>query len=122
MTRPLYYLATPYTKFDQGLEQAFIEAAKAAAILLKRGLFVFSPITHSHPIAVHGAMDGKDHDVWMPLDIAVLDECDEMLVVMMPGWNESHGIGLEIAHARKMGKPITWLSWPMLTEREHEGR
>lgn len=113
----LHYLATPYTLFDKGLEQAFIEAAEITAKLLKRGLFVFSPIAHSHCVASHGAMDPKDHALWMPLDMAILDRCDALLVVMMPGWRESRGVTEEIARATETGKPVTYLSWPMLMER-----
>lgn len=120
MTKPLHYLATPYSKFELGRERAYIEACKCAAILLKRGLFVFSPVAHSHPIAEMGGIDPLCHKTWMPLDLAILDECDGLLVVQMPGWAESAGIAQEIARARATGKPITYLSWPMLNERDNE--
>lgn len=120
MKQPLYYMASVYTQFPKGLEEAYIEASKCAATLLKRGMNVFSPIAHSHPIAVYGSIDKIDHDFWMRLDIAILDECDEMLVVMMPGWRDSRGIAAEIKHARETGKPISFLSWPMLEVRENE--
>jgi nucleoside 2-deoxyribosyltransferase len=120
MQQALWYLASPYSKFEKGHEEAFKEAAKAAATLLKRGLRVFSPIAHSHPIAVYGDIDKVDHDFWLRLDIAILDECDGLLVVMMPGWKESLGVQAEISHAEKTGKPVSYLSWPMLSEREHE--
>lgn len=118
MNQPLYYMASVYTQFPKGLEQAYIEASKSAAMLLKRGLNVFSPIAHSHPIALYGGIDKIDHDFWMRLDIAILDECAGLLVVMMPGWRESKGIAAEIKHARETGKSVTFLSWPMLEERE----
>lgn len=117
---PLYYMASVYSQFQQGQEQAYIEASKSAAILLKRGLNVFSPVAHSHPIAAHGDINKIDHDFWMRLDIAILDACDHLLVLMMPGWRESKGIGMEVAHAKATGKPITYLSWPSLNERENE--
>lgn len=120
MKQPLYYMASVYTQFPKGQEQAYIEASKCAATLLKRGMNVFSPIAHSHPIAVHGAIDAIDHDFWMRLDKAILDECDILLVVMMPGWRESRGIKAEIEHAREAGKQTVFYSWPMLEEREIE--
>lgn len=119
MEKPIWYMASPYSKWPKGIEDAFIEAAKSAAELMKRGLHVYSPITHSHPIAVHGKMDALSHDIWMSLDLAMIDACDGMLVVMMPGWNESKGIRMEIEHAEKTGKPISYLSWPMLNVREN---
>lgn len=120
MKQPLHYLASPYSQYQQGHEQAFLDAALSAAMLLKRGMHVFSPICHSHPIAVHGHIDKVDHDFWLRLDIAILDECDSLLVLMMPGWNESRGVKAEIDHAEATGKPISYLSWPMLNERDYE--
>lgn len=120
MKQPLYYMASVYTQFPRGLEQAYIEASKCAAMLLRRGMNVFSPIAHSHPIAIYGAIDAVDHDFWMRLDKAILDECDALLVVMMPGWRDSRGIKAEIEHAKESGKQIVFYSWPMLEEREVE--
>ena len=120
MTRPIFYLATPYSRYEYGRERAFVEACKAAAILLKRGLFVFSPVAHSHPIAEHGGIDPLCHQTWMPLDLAMLDECAGLLVIMMPGWKESIGVQREIAHAIETEKSVCYLSWPMLNVREDE--
>jgi nucleoside 2-deoxyribosyltransferase len=119
MDKPLWYIATPYSRWPKGIEDAFIEAAKASAELMKRGMHVYSPICHSHPIAMHGKMDALSHEVWMNLDFAMIDACDGVFVVMMPGWDESTGIRMEIEYALKTGKPVTYLSWPMLSEREH---
>ena len=96
----LHYLASPYSKYGQGHEQAFKDAAQAAATLIKRGLLVFSPIVHSHPIAMLGGVDPVDHELWLRLDLALLDECDSLLVLMMPGWDESRGVAAEIEHAQ----------------------
>lgn len=121
MSRRIWYMATPYSKYERGPEMAYEEACKCAALLLKRGLFVFSPVAHSHPIAQFGGLDPLCHKTWMPLDLALLDECDGLLVVMMPGWKESVGVRLEIERAQKSEKPISYLSWPMLSVREDEG-
>jgi hypothetical protein len=120
MSKAVHYLSTPYTDYCQGREAAFIHAAEAAATMLKRGAMVYSPIAHSHPIAEHGRLDAVDHDLWLTLDLAMLDRCDSLLVVQMPGWAESRGVAAEIAHAEKTGKPISYLSWPMLNVRENE--
>ena len=45
----LAYLATPYSKYPAGLQQAFVDAAKLAALLLRSGMNVYSPIAHTHP-------------------------------------------------------------------------
>ena len=117
MTKPIFYLASPYTKYGQGTEAAFEEACKAAGELMQRGMFVFSPIAHSHPIAVHAKIDKTDRSFWMPLSLAILFECDQLLVLKMPGWQESVGIIQEIRYAEKLGKPISYLTWPLMQER-----
>lgn len=119
MTRPIFYIATPYSQYAQGREQAWRDACAAAATLIKRGLFVFSPVAHSHPIAEFGDIDPLCHKTWMPLDLAMLDECAGLVVVMMPGWRESIGVQREIAHAIETDKSVCYLSWPMLNVREN---
>lgn len=120
MSKPLYYMATPYSRYGQGREQAYIDACRSAAVLIKRGLNVFSPVAHSHPIAEIGGIDPLCAVTWLGLDLAILDECAGLLVVMMPGWAESHGVTMEIARARELGKSVSFLSWPMLNARENE--
>lgn len=103
---PLYYLATPYSKYRGGIEVAFRHAAELAANLLKAGHKVYSPIAHTHPLAVYGELDPLDHSIWLPFDEAMMRVCDSLLVAHMDGWKESKGVLHEIAHFTKAGKPI----------------
>jgi hypothetical protein len=116
MTEKLWYLATPYSKFSGGIEAAFQAAAKAAATLLRRGAAVYSPIAHTHPLAIYGQVDPYDHDIWMPLDHHMMSRSDGMIIVMMHGWEESKGISIEIETFRGMGKPIRYFTWPEMEE------
>lgn len=110
------YLATPYTKFKGGLEEANRLASKYAAALLEAKLPVFSPIAHSHAIAIHGKLAGKDHSIWMPLDFAFTESAFALVVCKMQGWEESYGIGLEIDFFTKNKKPIYYWQPPALNE------
>lgn len=105
----LIYLATPYSKWSEGITMAFVEAAKITAELLKHGYKVYSPITHTHPIAMYGNVDPYDHHVWLPFDKAVMDRADALLVAKMPGWDTSKGVAFEIETFQKAGKPIFFL-------------
>lgn len=109
----LWYVATPYSKYPGGIEKAFIDASKATADLMRQGMAVYSPIAHTHPIAIHGGIDPMDHGIWMPLDAHMMARCDGLAVVMMPGWRESKGIGIEIDTFEKAGKPIRYIEWPI---------
>lgn len=48
----LVYLATPYSKYPRGIEAAFVDASRLAACLVRLGISVYSPIAHTHPIAI----------------------------------------------------------------------
>lgn len=106
MANSLAYLATPYSRYKLGLEAAFIEASKLAAILLARGIKVYSPIAHTHPIGFYGGLDMLDLSIWLPFDEAMMERCDCLFVAHMDGWQESKGIAHEIAFFERSGKPI----------------
>lgn len=103
----IWYLATPYSKYKHGIERAFVDAAKLAARLLKKGMSVYSPIAHTHPLAVNGKIDPLNHDIWLPFDEAMMHACCGLLVAHLSGWRESKGIAHEIAFFERMKKPIT---------------
>lgn len=101
------YLATPYSKYRGGdIEAAFVDAAKLAASLLVRGVKVYSPIAHTHPLAVYGKLDPLDHSIWLPFDEAMMAAADSLIVAHMDGWDVSYGIAHEIKVFEKAGKPI----------------
>lgn len=100
------YLATPYSKYADGIENAFRDAARLAGALLKTGVNVYSPICHTHPIAIYGRIDPLDHAIWLPFDQLMMDRCDNLIVAHMDGWEESKGVAYEIEYFRKAGKPI----------------
>lgn len=112
----LWYMPSPYTNYPRGREQAYHDACLAAAEFIKRGIHVFSPVAHSHPIAELGGIDPLDHEIWMPLDLAILDRFDGLVIPMMLGWRESEGVTKEIKRAEAGGKTVSYFSWPMLSE------
>src|ERR1035437_2595568 len=91
------YLATPYSKYPGGVNDAFIAAAKLGARLLLIGVKVYSPIAHTHPIAMHGNINPLDHSIWLPFDEAMMALASSLIVAHMHGWQESRGITHEIA-------------------------
>lgn len=112
---PLVYLATPYSKYKLGIEQAFIDASALAARLMLAGVKVYSPIAHTHPLAVHGNVDPLDHSIWLPFDEAMMHACAALVVAQMQGWRESYGVNHEIEFFTKAGKPIVYLDIEMMT-------
>lgn len=106
MKKKLVYLASPYTLYkdrDGGIEYAVSEACRAAAKLMEAGYAVFAPVPHSHYIAEH-LSDARrfDHDFWMGQDLAVLEHCDMLFVLCLPGWRDSKGMTQEISEANRL--------------------
>lgn len=84
---------------------------KIAATIIKEDLrehFVFSPICHSHTIALVGDLPGS-FDYWREYNRWFLERCDEVWVVMLPGWDKSVGVNAEIKMATLLGKPVKYL-------------
>jgi len=106
----LIYVGTPYSKWADGLDAAFVEASKLTARLMQAGLKVYSPIAHTHPLAVHGNIDPLDHSIWLPFDGAMMDKADAMIVAMMDGWETSKGVRHEIQVFTEAGKPVFFLN------------
>lgn len=106
----LIYLACPYTHKDPTIREHRFEIANAvAAKLMASGLFVFSPISHTHPIACAGELP-KNWEFWKGYDEIMLSKCDVFLVINIPGWKESVGVQAEIALANEYGIPV--IMWP----------
>jgi len=100
------YLACPFSHTLKSVQEArFDEVNKKAAELMEEGHIVFSPISHSVPINAH-FRDEKDLDFWLRQDLPLLEMCDEVWVLALPGWKESLGVQAEMVHARLYRKPI----------------
>lgn len=104
----MIYIASPYSHPNPDVRQARYEAAcRTAVTLLRTGQIIFSPIVHSHPLAAFGLPD--DWAFWGRIDRAMLEWCDEVVVLMLDGWDRSVGVREEIAYARALGLPIRYL-------------
>jgi hypothetical protein len=104
-----FYLATPYSKYPDGLDAAFRDACRATATLISAGVPVFSPIAHTHPVAVYGKMDPLDHSIWLPADKPMMDAAFGLLVARLDTWELSYGIKVEINEFIATGKPVIHL-------------
>lgn len=75
---------------------------------MSQGMHIFSPISHTHPIAVAGGLP-LDWDYWQEYDRAILSACGKMIVLMLDGWKESKGIAAEIVLAKELGIPVEFV-------------
>ena len=100
------YLGSPYSKYPLGAETAYRHICKISGDLVKLGVPIFSPIAHSHSIAVESGIDIYSHAIWMPVDQPFMDAALGMIIAPMEGWRESYGVKLEIEEFERGFKPI----------------
>ena len=104
----LLYIACPYShKIQETREHRFRTACRASAILMQHNIVVFSPLSHSVPIAEYVGEVDSDHEFWLAQDIPILQRCEELLVLALPGWTASLGVKKEMFEAVSLRKPIT---------------
>ena len=104
------YLACPYSNKHKYIErERFHKANIVAGKLMKKGHVVFSPISHSVPIAEYLPNSNNDHNFWLEQDFAFLDWAEALYVLCLPGWKKSYGVQAEIKRAQSQNKPIHFI-------------
>lgn len=116
------YLACPHQHKDIAIKKMRLEAVTHVAALLHGNEdYVYSPLTHNIPLSAHGLE--QSFDLWKLFDLEMIERCDKLYVLTLPGWEESEGVQAEIAHAKKHNKPIKMLEYDLelrqLLERSH---
>ena len=116
----MIYLASPYShELESIREIRFHQVCMVAAELMRQGVHVYSPIAHSHPIAMHGLR--SDWQFWKAYDHEYLRWCTGMIVLTLEGWKESVGVTEEIQFMAAERKPIILLDWQeRLTEEQKQ--
>lgn len=103
------YLACPYSDPNPSVRLARFEKVNiAAGKLMNEGHLVFSPISHTHPIAVACDLP-LGFDFWEEYDRTFIGWCDLMYVLTLENWLKSKGVIREMDIAKAMGKPISFL-------------
>jgi hypothetical protein len=104
------YLACPYSHPDPTVrEKRFRSANHYAAYLLRQGHIVFSPLSHSHPIAVQCGLPETDFEFWQAFSFAFVDWAEVIHVLMLDGWDTSIGVEAETRRAVEHGKLIEYV-------------
>lgn len=101
----LWYMATPYTKYAAGIASAYSDALRNLADLTTAGVAAFSPIVHSHPQCLAHGLENT-LEFWDRVNQPFLRQCHGILVVDMPGWDESAGVRSEVKVMREWHRPV----------------
>lgn len=108
----MIYVASPYTHPDPAVrEYRYRQAMSYVHMQTMQGVArIFSPIQYTHEMAHIHAMP-KEFEFWQQWCLRWLDIAEELHVIKLTGWEESAGIRAEIQHARRLGLPISEVTW-----------
>ena len=100
------YLASPYSHPEADRrEKRFKQVCECAAYYMHRGEHIFSPIAHSHPIALAGDLP-KHFDYWADYDRVMLRHAKALWILIIEGWLQSEGVKQEVLLAKEFGIPV----------------
>lgn len=100
------YLAIPYSGYE---DLSFLHANKVAGKLMRQGYLVFSPISHTHPIASQCNLP-KGWDYWETFDKTFIQWSDALYISSFGNWKTSKGVQAEIEIAKSLNKRIHFMS------------
>ncbi len=117
----MIYLSSPYSHPDPEVrEQRFRAACEAVAYMMREGKQqVFSAIAHTHPLVAFGLPGG--FEFWGKFDRWFIERCVKLVVLVLPGWEESKGVRAEMKIAVECGIPISYIN-PQPPVSGEEGR
>lgn len=92
-------------------EERYRYACQKAGEFMNKGIVVYSPIAHNHPIASMVELP-KDWHFWCRMDMPMVILSSGLIVLKMPGWERSTGVQAEITYAESLGLPIEYVECP----------
>lgn len=100
------YVASPYSDPDPDVRaDRYFRVLKHTAELIAEGRPAYSPIVHFHDMAIRHDLP-YDFHFWKRVNASMIQGCEELHVLRLPGWEESKGVAFEIEFAALLRKPI----------------
>ncbi|MEN0134238.1 MAG: DUF1937 family protein [Rhodococcus sp. (in: high G+C Gram-positive bacteria)] len=104
------FLACPYSHADPAVtHERFLAGNEVAGYIVESGHAVFSQVSMSHPVNLTFA--GKDNAaigrMWGPVDRVFMDAMEELIILDLPGWDQSSGIRREIEFFESRGARVS---------------
>lgn len=111
----MIYLASPYSSPLQGAlglgiqKDRYLKALEFVTFtMLTKGPPVFSPIVYCHPIALANPALGTDAAYWQKFNMAFIRKCEAVFALILPGWESSKGMKVELEVAKMLDIPIVY--------------
>lgn len=107
----IIYLAGPYSHRLQRIRRRrHNQSTEVSARLLENGILNFSPITHCHYTQDYMETNDTGFDNWRRNDLAFVSRCEEVWVLMIPGWDKSYGVAEEVKFAKANRVPVRYIN------------
>ena len=104
----LSYLAAPFTSDAPAVQSARRDAVKhVSGVLVQNGHVVFSPLEYTEGMQKRGVFPPQG---WYAFDLVMLQACQELIILELPGWKTSYGVIIEVATAKAMNIPVTLMT------------
>jgi hypothetical protein len=104
------YLAGPYSHADAAVQISRELALTEAAALIADVVPVYSPISHGCAIATHLTGPQRPHSWWMAQCLPMLANAHAVIVLDLPGRQQSVGTLMEIEAAERMRKAVVFFT------------
>lgn len=111
-----YYLSIPYNSKKADPDEATAEVAwrmeqfwNAVAYFIRKGSHVWSPMTLEPAVRSHPDIP-RDWAYWAGYSNKLLHASHAIIVLCLPGWEESTGVQAELTGARELGLPIGYMT------------
>jgi hypothetical protein len=105
-----HYLASPYSHKDPLVrEERYLQNVRAYRYLFEtEQVVLYSPIIHFHELAKLIELP-KGWEYWRVVNEVMLRSSGGLIILQLPGWEDSIGLMCERELAQKMDKPIRYL-------------
>ena len=106
----MIYLASPYSHPDPlVVKTRYLLVMQTCAALINAGRFVWSPIVHCHEMTQLHNMP-SDAEFWKHYNFDFMRRADEIMVLKIPGWDQSKGVKMEIDFAQYNNIPLYYVN------------
>ena len=106
----MIFISAPYADNNSTvIQNRYAEVARYFDFLANKNVSSVSTILIGHPLVVTG-LSTVDYDFWLPYSETLLKVCDQLHVLMLPGWDVSDGCEFERTLAHKLGISIMMVS------------
>lgn len=108
--KKLYYLASPFSNDDKRIQESNrVWVCRKAGELIEKGIAVVSPIAHNLAVIKETGDMNTGWAHWREHDLAILSKCDKVIVLKLPGWEQSVGVAEEVKKANELDIPVDYI-------------